>query len=674
MASPIKLSSLDSQTITFSEDATFTVTATGTGDLTYTWESSTDGENWTTVLDANTATLTVAGSEAIDGTQYRCIVSDNYDQSKTSNAATLTVYNYHTITYNAGNGTFSNGSSTYTETVDPGYYYIGTGEDPYLEGHVFLGWTYNGKYKNRILVSSDVTLTAEWEKACQVIYNANGGQFSDGNSTHTLDVDVGTYRVDHEEPTREGYLFAGWKYKNSFVRKLNFSGETTPEFIAEWEEAIAVTYDANGGQWKFDEDPFTTMTIYEPYGLYFPGCYEPEREGYVFDGWMLDDNYVDKIDLTEPVTFKACWKEPITVTYDPNGGSWDGDSTPREYDERKGDYWVSCGWPDKDGYYFIGWSTDPEAVSAETDFGYTLTGDTKFYAVWGHDITVYYDANGGFLWDRTATDTRDVRYGDFNIEGWCPYYDGPYEFKGWSTTKDGTVQYQPNDHVEFIQNTTLYAVWEKLPTIAYDANGGAWFNDRTQQHDLTIKMDWDQPGFYYYVRKDEPQRPGYRFNGWVDENGKNANERELLLEKGKDYTFKASWVKIVKVKYNANGGQFNDWDMNEESGENAAIHYRYGDSGEYYLDGWRPEREGYEFCGWALTLDGEPVSDPYILPDNIDEIEFYAVWAPIPIVTYDANGGGWGWNGEFYDHMTEEYEAHLGDYGVGNWWPEREKR
>ena len=91
VASPITLTDPSDTTITHDNDAIFTVTATGTGDLTYQWEYLGPEYQWIAMPDTNSATLTINGSDAVNGTQYRCVVSDNYGQSKTSNAATLTV-------------------------------------------------------------------------------------------------------------------------------------------------------------------------------------------------------------------------------------------------------------------------------------------------------------------------------------------------------------------------------------------------------------------------------------------------------------------------------------------------------------------------------------------------------------------------------------------------------
>ena len=91
VVSPITLTNPSNTTITPSDSATFTVTATGTGNLTYQWEYLGPEYQWIAMPDTNSATLTINGEDAVDGTQYRCTVSDNYGQSKTSNPATLTV-------------------------------------------------------------------------------------------------------------------------------------------------------------------------------------------------------------------------------------------------------------------------------------------------------------------------------------------------------------------------------------------------------------------------------------------------------------------------------------------------------------------------------------------------------------------------------------------------------
>ncbi|MCC8081747.1 MAG: hypothetical protein LIO80_07050, partial [Lachnospiraceae bacterium] len=69
------------------------VEATGTG-LTYQWQyKSAGGTMWhdSGLTGATTATLSVPVTEARDGQQYRCVVTDGDGNTVTSEAATLTV-------------------------------------------------------------------------------------------------------------------------------------------------------------------------------------------------------------------------------------------------------------------------------------------------------------------------------------------------------------------------------------------------------------------------------------------------------------------------------------------------------------------------------------------------------------------------------------------------------
>lgn len=81
------------------ETATFAVKVTGTEPLSYRWQQSTDsGQSWTDIGGATDATyITAATTTNMNGTQYRCVVS-NSAGSVTSNVATLTV-NKHVHTW-----------------------------------------------------------------------------------------------------------------------------------------------------------------------------------------------------------------------------------------------------------------------------------------------------------------------------------------------------------------------------------------------------------------------------------------------------------------------------------------------------------------------------------------------------------------------------------------------
>ncbi len=117
------------------QKASFTVAAGGEG-LKYQWQYKNAGAaNWSNsgAAAAKTATMnfTVGTDKTLNGRQYRCIVTDAYGKSLTSNAATLTVTEPLTITKQPVNAAAEAGKSvTFSVTA--------TGE----------GLTYQWQYKN----------------------------------------------------------------------------------------------------------------------------------------------------------------------------------------------------------------------------------------------------------------------------------------------------------------------------------------------------------------------------------------------------------------------------------------------------------------------------------------------------------------------------------------------
>ena len=72
----------------------YTIAATGNGTLTYQWQSRIDEESaWEDLTGngAETATLSVEGTKAQQGSQFRCVVTDSAGKTATSDTATLTI-------------------------------------------------------------------------------------------------------------------------------------------------------------------------------------------------------------------------------------------------------------------------------------------------------------------------------------------------------------------------------------------------------------------------------------------------------------------------------------------------------------------------------------------------------------------------------------------------------
>ena len=80
------------------EKAIFTLTATGSGKLTYQWQKSLDdGDNWADIEGATSATYTIQQTTMeMSGIQYRCVVKGDGGEA-TSDAVVLTVQHQHTL-------------------------------------------------------------------------------------------------------------------------------------------------------------------------------------------------------------------------------------------------------------------------------------------------------------------------------------------------------------------------------------------------------------------------------------------------------------------------------------------------------------------------------------------------------------------------------------------------
>ncbi len=96
---PVITSNPSNQTVEPGGNATFTVSATGTG-LSYQWQQSTNGgATWTNIGSSTSSHTLYSVTEGMDGYDYRCIVSGSCSPSATSASANLEVVAHGNITF-----------------------------------------------------------------------------------------------------------------------------------------------------------------------------------------------------------------------------------------------------------------------------------------------------------------------------------------------------------------------------------------------------------------------------------------------------------------------------------------------------------------------------------------------------------------------------------------------
>ena len=289
-----------------------------------------------------------------------------------------------------------------------------------------------------------------------VTFDTNGG--SDSPSPQRIF--GGQNATKPENPTKEGYIFAGWQYNGSdFDFKTPISDNIT--LTAQWKLAYKVIFDSNGGS------EVTSQVIENGKKASYP--VRPKREGYVFKGWRLsgsDSNFdFYNTPITDTITLTAQWNPLYTVTFNSDGGS-DVASRLIENGTRMG----TPDYPKREGYVFKGW----RLPGSDTNFDFyntPITDNITLIAQWKQTYTVTFDTNGG----------SEVASKQIEIQNRVPKPEDPtkegYYFLGW--LKDENYFYF--DDTEYDSNITLSAQWSeyygtKAPTEAKEV-GDIVFSD-----------------------------------------------------------------------------------------------------------------------------------------------------------------------------------------------------
>lgn len=277
--------------------------------------------------------------------------------------------------------------------------------------------------------------------------------------------------------------------------------------------------------------------------------------------------------------------------------------------------------PKKEGFTFLGWTTNDEDKETEY-YGagslFTLTEDTVLYATWRDSsipegkFALIFDPNGG-----SGEPERIINSGKITLPTEEPERTG-YLFEGWATTNRAKeAQYKKGAEFNLVEDTTLYAFWTpdgtvtENYTITYDANGGQ-------------NAPYEQSGSgKIYLTEALPTREDYKFLGWADSKTATAAQKqpgdEFTLEK--DITLYAVWKQVIfTLSYNANGGTA------------APAAQKTNDSGKVTVSSSKPTRSGYNFLGWSTSKTATTADVKYKAGTSVTltaNTVLYAVWKKV---------------------------------------------
>ena len=312
----------------------------------------------------------------------------------------------------------------------------------------------------------------------KVIYINNGVKVNEASYKYQQDISkAGDYKLPD---TAEGFTFAGWyadadgKVPYVFTGKKMSAQNIT--VYAKWE---APTYTITFYKHTGEEYGLQTEVKYgetAEYNEEEAGKYVYTPEGYEFLGWVQEDgtpfNFDTKIYRNYKLYAKVASKAAYSVTYDANGGSGDVPVDGQKYAEKAlADVKPADGLtPPQGKEIFLGWSTNPEATTAEVyPYGKLTIGtaDVTLYAIWGvreNTVAITYKGNGGALTDGQTEYTIPSLPNNGKIEvAQNTFAKAGYNFVQWNTSDDRTgTAFQPGDNVRVNgeSENVLYAIWE----------------------------------------------------------------------------------------------------------------------------------------------------------------------------------------------------------------------
>ena len=462
--------------------------------------------------------------------------NDQYDFNKpvTGDITLTAIYhrkpipqpNTYTVRFDTGEG-----SKVDPQTIIEGKTVIRPA-DPSMDGYDFQGWLLDGKdYDWNTPITGDMTLTASWKKHEEPKPVTHTVSFyTDGGDTVAQQtVNDGETVTVPDTPTKNGYTFSGWTL-NGEPYDFNLPVTADITLKATWVEnqkpqpkRHTVTFDTTGGS-KIGQ-----QTVDEGEKAIQPA--NPTREGYDFQGWLLNGQAYDwNTPITGDITLTASWTEKaptlFTVAFNTGGASnipsqkvKEGDKAARPTD------------PKRTGYTFTGWQLNGK----DYDWNTPITTDIILTATWQKNetpkpvfYTVKFDTGNG-----SKIDLQTIQQGGKVKKPADPTLNG-YKFVGWQL--DGK-DYDFNTAVS--KDMTLTAVWEANilpPTVKKHTVTVTLYDGKTERYEVKDGEKLTLPS--------NPTRDGYVFDGFIDKDG---NVYDMSKPVVKDLTLTCVWKKANGV-------------------------------------------------------------------------------------------------------------------------------
>ena len=342
--------------------------------------------SWSNNSSAGTGTVTVSGTGQYAGTatgtfpirwaKYKV----HFDKNHTQASGTMPDQNF---TYKTEQALTVNAFSR------DHYSFAGWSTSP--EGEV----AYTDQQRvNNLTAEDNVTFTlyAKWTPVSYgITYDLAGGSEVTANPT-SYNIETASFMLNN--PTRQGYTFAGWTGTglSDVTETVTIATGSTGErsYTAHWTPTdYIISYNLMGGQVE-TANP-TSYNIETPSFT----LNNPTRPGYTFAGWTgtglseATQTVTVETGSTGQRSYTAKWTlVTYNITYDLAGGS-EVTANPTTYNIEKS---VTLKNPTRQGYYFAGWTgTGLNEATRNVYIVKGSIGDRHYTANWAH---VWGEENG----------------------------------------------------------------------------------------------------------------------------------------------------------------------------------------------------------------------------------------------------------------------------------------
>lgn len=493
-------------------------------------------------------------------------------------------------------------------------------QNPQKNGYDFAGWIGTDllSASETVLIeqgsTGDRSYTATWTATSyNIFYQLNGGSVEGNPESYTIE----TADFSLTKPVRRGYTFAGWTgtglQEAAQLVSIPKGSTGVRMYTATWTvNGYGISYDFAGGSASGNPAIYTT----EDADIVLVN---PTRAGYIFSGWTGTDLQAQTLTVTIPKgsigerSYTAHWTSiAYTITCDPAGGEVQGNPSVYTVESEE----ITLNMPVREHYVFLGWiGTDLTQPTLRVTIPAGSMGDRSYSAVWQpQEYEIRYALGGGTVVGNPSVYTIESE--DFTLVN--PERRG-YNFAGWT----GTDLESPAMTVTVSKGSSgardYTATWSVIEyTLSYDLAGGeAGANPAV----YTVESAAFTLG--------RPQRPGYRFAGWV---GTDLTEPTLdpIVAQGStgDRSYTATWIaEEYAIRYELSGG--------EVSGNPASYTVQ---SGAIVLT--NPARKGYTFTGWVGTDLPAPTMTVTIPAGSTEDRTYTAMWTIEDYtIAYDLCGG-----------------------------------